>query len=209
MRVQEDRYPIYRRRNDGSEILIPRRGAGTTDPLAPDNCWIVPYNPYLSWHYKAHITVEVCASIQSIKYIHQYIYKSSDRTTAQLGSDGNEVQRHLHGRYVGPTEAVWCLFGFGMHGEFPAVMHLAIHLPSEQPVYFSDRETAEDLSNRMESARSTLRAYFQYNALHSDGPQYLYQDFPTHYTYNTSRRVWTPRKSGINWAHVSLESHNE
>ena len=196
-RVQEDGYPIYRRRNDGREISIPRRGADTSDSIALDNRWIVPYNPYLSWRYKAHINVEVCASIQSIKYIHKYIYKGSDRTTAQLGSEGDEVQRHLHGRYVGPTEAVWRLFEFGMHEEYPAVMHLAIHLPGEQPVYFTDSETAEDLRNRMESARSTLMAYFQYNTLHTDGHPYLYQDFPTHYTYNTSKRVWAPRKSGV------------
>ena len=40
-------------------------------------------------------------------------------------------------------------------------------------------------------------AYFEYNTLHSDGHSYLYQDFPTHYTYNLSKRVWAPRKSGV------------
>ena len=195
--VQDDGYPIYRRRNDGIEISIPRRGAGTSDSIALDNRWIVPYNPYLSWRYKLHINVEVCASIQSIKYIHKYIYKGSDRTTAQLRSEGNEVQRHLHGRYVGPTKAVWRLFEFGMHEEYPAVMHLAIHLSGEQPVCFTDIETAEDLRNRMKSACSTLMAHFQYHTLLSDGHPYLYQDFPTHYTYNISKRVWALRKSGV------------
>ena len=52
MRVQEDRYPIYRRRNDGSEILIPRRGAGTTDPLAPD-C----YDPCRLGYYSQQVTL--------------------------------------------------------------------------------------------------------------------------------------------------------
>ena len=142
-RVQEDGYPIYRGRNDGREISIPRQGAGTSDSIALDNWWIVPYNPYFSWHYKAHINLEVCASIQSIKYIHKYIYKGSDRTSAQLGSYGDVVQRYLHGRYVGPIEGVWRLFEFGIHEEYSAVMHLAIHLPGEQPVYFTDSETAE------------------------------------------------------------------
>ena len=102
----------------------------------------------------------MCASIHAIKYIHKYIYKGSDRTTAQLGSEGDEVQRHLHGRYIGPTEIVWRLFEFGMQEEYPAVMHLAIHLPGEQPVYFPDGESAEGLRNRMETAPSTLMAYF-------------------------------------------------
>ena len=105
--VQEDGYPVYRRRDDERTILVSRRGRANTDPIALDNRWIVTYNPYLSWRYKAHINVEVCASIHAIKYIHKYIYKGSDRTTAQLGSESDEIQRHLHERYIRPTEAVW------------------------------------------------------------------------------------------------------
>ena len=50
-----------------------------------DNTWVVPYNPYLSGKYKAHINVEVCGSVQAIKYINKYIYKGPDRTTVELG----------------------------------------------------------------------------------------------------------------------------
>ena len=106
-RVQEDGYPIYRRRDDGRKIALPVRGTASTNSITLDNRWIVPYNPYLSWRYKAHINVEVCASIHFIKYIHKYIYKDSDRASAQIGNDGDEVQRYLQGRYIGPTEAVW------------------------------------------------------------------------------------------------------
>ena len=195
--VQEDGYPVYRRREDGRSAIVSRPGLGANRSIALDNRWIVPYNPYLSWRYKAHINVEVCASIHSIKYIHKYIYKGSDKTSAQLGNEDDEVQRYLQGRYIGPTEAVWRLFEFGMHEEYPSVMHLAIHLPGEQPVYFHENTSANDLHDRMQSARSTLMAFFDYNALNSDGRQYLYQDFPTYYTYSASLRKWTPRKSGV------------
>ena len=57
--------------------------AGETVDL--DNRWIVPYNPYLSRKYRAHINVEVCASVRAVKYIHKYIYKGNDRTTVELG----------------------------------------------------------------------------------------------------------------------------
>ena len=61
-----------------------------------------------------------------------------------------------------------------MHEEYPSVMYLAIHLPGEQPVYFHENTSANDLHDRMQSARSTLMAFFEYNTLNSDGCQYLY-----------------------------------
>ena len=116
-----------------------------------------------------------------------------------MGNESDEVHWYLHGslRYIGPTEIVWRLFEFGMHEEYPSVMHLAIHLLGEQPVYFLENTSANDLHDRMESARSTLMAFFEYNTLNSDRRQYLYRDFPTYYTYGTSLHKWIPRKSGV------------
>jgi hypothetical protein len=41
--------------------------------------WIVPYNPVLSKMFQAHINVEWCHSMKSIKYICKYINKGSDQ----------------------------------------------------------------------------------------------------------------------------------
>ncbi|KAH0607235.1 uncharacterized protein H6S33_003223 [Morchella sextelata] len=71
-----------------------------------------------------------------------------------------------------------------MHEESPAVIHLAIHIPNEQPIYFEANINEEALWERMLLAKSTLIAFFEYNQLHEDGQQYLYQDFPPHFTYN-------------------------
>lgn len=49
-----------------------------------DNRWIVPYNPYLSKKYKAHMNDECCKSVKAIKYINKYVYKGSDRATMKL-----------------------------------------------------------------------------------------------------------------------------
>ncbi|XP_046438429.1 uncharacterized protein LOC124189959 [Daphnia pulex] len=53
-----------------------RRRAGQTHPLKRnnkiyqvDNRWVVPYIPYLCLKYNAHINVEYCASIKSIRYV--------------------------------------------------------------------------------------------------------------------------------------------
>ena len=132
--IQENGYPLYRRRNNGQSFQIPLRGQQFGGTYNMDNRWIVPYNPYLSWKYKAHINVEICSTVQAVKYIHKYVFKGSDQTTVAISETSDEIKQHLHGRYIGPTEAAWRLFEFSIHEEKPPVIHLAIHLPGEQAV---------------------------------------------------------------------------
>ena len=49
-----------------------------------DNRYIVPYNPYLSKKYSAHINVEICSSINSCKYLYKYVYKGPDMASVQV-----------------------------------------------------------------------------------------------------------------------------
>lgn len=60
-----------------------------------DNHWVVPYNPYLTRHFKAHINIEVCSSAQAIKYIYKYIYKGSDCTTIQIDIENDKIAQYL------------------------------------------------------------------------------------------------------------------
>ena len=69
--IHEDGYPLYRRRDTGRQVPKYVKGRGV---VYLDNRWVVPYNPYLSLKYEAHINVEVCATVKSVKYIHKYIY---------------------------------------------------------------------------------------------------------------------------------------
>jgi hypothetical protein len=97
----------------------------------------------------------------------------------------DEIAKYLQARYAGPAEAIWRLFEFPVHQEFPPVENLAIHLKGEQPVYFPDDITASQLALRMENARSTLMAYFQWNTDHpTDEPKRLYSEFPQYFTWN-------------------------
>lgn len=69
-----DGYPLYRRRKPnegGQETTIKMRNR----ELNVDNRWVVPYSPLLSKTFKAHINVEFCNSVKSIKYICKYVYK--------------------------------------------------------------------------------------------------------------------------------------
>ncbi len=63
-------YPCYRRRTPNSES-----GTAIVGNFLIDNIWIVPYNPYLSLRYNAHINVEACISPFAAKYLFLYINK--------------------------------------------------------------------------------------------------------------------------------------
>lgn len=73
---EENSFPVYRRRNTPTTVDV--RG------LELDNRWVVPYNPYLLMKFDCHINIEVCATIQSIKYMYKYIYKGHDRVSLTL-----------------------------------------------------------------------------------------------------------------------------
>jgi hypothetical protein len=120
----EDGYPVYRRRNDGRTVEVRRH--------IYDNRSVVPYNPYLSKRYNAHINVEICSTVRAFKYLYKYVYKGGDRATVALGDpaappeNNDEIRNYLDVRYVGPCEAAWRLSQFEMQGRSPAICRLQV-----------------------------------------------------------------------------------
>jgi hypothetical protein len=171
--VEENGYPKYRRRDDGRTWTVPLPEGRT---FTFDNRWIVPYNPYLSLRYKAHINVEICTTVKAIQYVHKYVYKGGDQTTLRI-DENDEIARHLHGRYIGPTQAVWELFEYATHEEYPTVHPLPVHLSGQQPVYFGADLSAAELQNRLNASTSELLGYFDYNRTHENDRSHVYQDF--------------------------------
>ncbi|KAK4510430.1 uncharacterized protein ATC70_012169 [Mucor velutinosus] len=210
-----DGYPTYRRRRDGrSHQVRVKDKLGVYRDFHMTNEWVVPYNPYLSKKYNAHVNVEVCGSVQAIKYINKYIYKGSDQTTLKTTTtttatetanatttattQNNEVAKYLNGRYISPVEAAWRLFEFPMHEESPSVTPLAVHLENEQPVYFDPQWPQEKIDKVLRESRSTLMAYFHYNHANHGKPGFrplLYQEFPEHMTWQQNAKKWKPRSS--------------
>jgi hypothetical protein len=80
---------------------------------------------------------------------------------SEWGQD-DEISQYLQGRYIGPSEAVWRLFEYPVHEEFPPVIQLAVHLPGQQPVYFDPDLPLQELQERLDAAHSTLTAFFAY-----------------------------------------------
>ncbi|XP_018782737.1 PREDICTED: uncharacterized protein LOC108965030, partial [Bactrocera latifrons] len=107
-----DGYPLFRRRNADNEPLI-------NNQLESDNQWVVPYSPLLSETYKAHINVDLCSSVKSIKYIYKYVHKGTD--LAVFG-----VQN------INSNEAIWRILSFPIHHREPAIQHLAVLLENGQ-----------------------------------------------------------------------------
>lgn len=175
----ENSYPEYARPDNGV-----RWG---TERFMFDNRWVVPYNPFLTKKYGAHINVEVACGVRAIKYLAKYIYKGSDRATLAVPGEYNEIDMTLQGRYIGPVQAIWRLFGYTTHEEKPAVMQLPFHLEGRHRVAFSRIMTREQIAAAVETQSSPFIDWMKYNAVNTDGRDLFYVDFPMHYTYIKNR----------------------
>lgn len=137
-----DGYTMYRRRSvtdNGRSIVVKVKGLD----VHVDNRWIVPYSPILSKAFKAHINVEYCNSVKSIKYICKYVNKGSDKAVFAVTNENDEISQYQMDRYVSTNEAIWRIFSFAIHERHPTYTHLAVHLENGQRVYFT-RENASD-----------------------------------------------------------------
>jgi len=207
MLITEDGYPLYHRSDFGVSFPVPVKTSEGTVTAGIDNRRVVPYNPYLSLYYKAHINVMVGGSFKAVKYIHKYTHKSGDRATAILESEHDEINGHLHGRYIGPTEAVWQLVQFSTHEPevLPPVTTLVLHHPGQQAIYFPEQDDPGALQERLNRSMTTLIVFFKFNSENVDGRQYLYQEFPEHYVYRP-KVGWKCRKQRYSIGRMSSAS---
>ena len=124
-----------------------------------DNRWVVPYSPLLCKTYKAHIMVELCSSVESIKYICKYVHMGSDKAifAFQSVNDNDDVTRYQVSRYISSNEDIWRIFTFPIYERDPAVEHLAAHIENGQRVYFTE-QTA--LQQALTAPKTTLSEFF-------------------------------------------------
>ena len=148
--VTEDNYPNYRRRNRYQ--FNNKRGE-----LQYGDQWVVPYNPYLTLKYNAHINIEICNSIMAVKYLYKYVFKGHDKISVALRENEtvtniqglseeqrrarnaihiNEVEQFVESRYVSTCEALWRINSFSMSAIDPNVVRLGIHLPNQQVITY-------------------------------------------------------------------------
>ncbi|XP_014673789.1 PREDICTED: uncharacterized protein LOC106814041 [Priapulus caudatus] len=193
--VTQSTYPEYKRRspeNGGATHLLQVRG----NSFQVDNRFIVPYNPFLSLKFNAHINVEVVHSVKAVKYLYKYITKGCDRVMMRLANGeqiditNDEIERFVNARYVSASQAFWRIYEFKLHQRYPAVIKLPCHLENEQQVIFREGQ-AEQAAHRGPPS-TKLTQWFQLNREDPNATTILYTDIPKHYTWNGKR--WQPRK---------------
>ena len=158
-----------------------------------DNRWVVPYNPKLLMMFNCNINVEACSSITSVKYLFKYIYKGHDKQVMHIDPDEghsgiNEIKRFQDARDVSPPEAMWRIFSFALSQIHPYVTALQLHLPNKQMVRFREDDIMTDIVAREIGKRTMLTAFFDKNNEDESARQYLYKEFPKHYTWNARSR---------------------
>ena len=158
-----DGYPQYRRRDDGKYIM--KNGV----PL--DNRHIVPYNPYLSKKYNAHINIEICSTINSCKYLYKYVYKGPDMASVQVvdnqgdaldntsdtqPKEQDEIKHSVNLQFITASESYWHISGYDVHGCEPSIQRLAVHEENMQTVFFQENDFAEAITNPKNTTLLTL-----------------------------------------------------
>ena len=189
----EDGYPTYRRRsleNGGNEIEV-----GERIKKKVDNRWVVPYSPMLLKIFNAHINVEFCNSVKSIKYICKYVNKGSDAAAFTVQEDNrhkrDEVYKYEIGRYISSNEAFWRIFNFPIHHHFPPVTKLSVHLENGQRVHFTAQTVVNQVLNPKET---TLTGFFKLCQQDEFAKTLLYQDVPHYFTWTNN--TWKRRRQG-------------
>jgi hypothetical protein len=142
--VDELSYPAYRRRANSFSVSS-KHPSNRRERFTVGNEWVVPYNPYLSRKYKAHINVEVCGTVPSAPLdIFTNIFTrapTGDRATMELDSM-DEIKQY---RYLGSSEGIWRLYEFAIHGERPPVLQLPFHLPNQHFISFDCAAPSDDV----------------------------------------------------------------
>ncbi|CAF1544942.1 unnamed protein product [Adineta ricciae] len=194
----DDGYPTYRRRSPddgGAKTKIKIKINNVVQEMEIDNRWVVPYCPLLSRLFQAHINVEYCNSVKSIKYICKYVNKGSDQAVFGLEKDKtvDEIKHYQLGRYISSNEAVWRILSFPIHERYPTVVHLAVHLENGQCVYFTEDNVHERVN---EPPRTKLTAFFLLCQKDDFAKRLLYCDVPKYYTWDSSGKVFKRRIQG-------------
>lgn len=191
----DDGYPTYRRRSPTDGGFTGKVKMYNKEIMVDNNSWVVPYNPVLLRIFDAHINVEYCHSVKSIKYICKYVHKGSDRTMFKLS---NEVDAFCDGRYISTNEAFWRIFAFPIHNRFPSVLHLTVHLENEHTITFNPVAVQAGTSANEPGIcknKSTLIPFFDLCRRDEFAKTIMYADVGLHYTWDPKECKFERRKN--------------
>ncbi|XP_022003838.1 uncharacterized protein LOC110901309 [Helianthus annuus] len=205
-------FPVYRRRDSGVYVEKSR--------VKVDNRFVVPYSKLLLKRYQAHINVEWCNQIGSIKYLFKYINKGPDRTTLRVVDSNNnddqepvvdEIEKYYDCRYISACESAWRIFSYDIHYRYPSVMRLPFHLPGQQNIVYGADDDIDDVLRKPSVASTIFLSWMKCNERLPQARQLTYVEFPSKFVFKTSSRSWEIRKrySSIGRIHYVFPSAGE
>ena len=157
---------------------------------------------YLQAKFEAHINVEICASISSVKYLYKYLFKGFDAASLIFTSLNSaiahidEIKAFQEARYVTPPGACWRLFEFELHGCPHTVCRLPVHLPDEDTVIFNSEDVPD--GNTIETSRcSKLLAFFRLCSVDNFARNLTYAEVPLHYKWEKQNYSWIRRRNNL------------
>jgi len=122
-------------------------------------------------------------SIRSVKYLFKYVYKGLEHVVTVIAGPINEIQQYIDTRYLGVAKGVDSLLSFKKHMEWPPITRLVVHLPGQHNIIFNENEDLAVVAKRVAHQKTTLTAYFAYNAQNADGRNVVYADFPADHVW--------------------------
>jgi len=108
----------------------------------------------------------------------------------------NEIQQYIDARYLSVAEGVDSLLSFKKHMEWPPVTRLVVHLPRQHNVILNENEDLAIAAKRAAHQKTTLTAYFAYNAQNANGWNLVYADFPADHVWKIREKVWSVQQRG-------------
>ncbi|KAI9077949.1 hypothetical protein K1719_040078 [Acacia pycnantha] len=171
-----------------------------------DNRFVVPYNARLLKLFCGHLNIEKTNQSRAIKYLFKYVSKGNDRVIAGIYSNKDnsgsqqsfdEISHSLNCRYVSSCEASWRIFGFDIHHRHPPVERLSFHLPHQQSVYYTERESMSSLVTNPRVKESMFLAWFEKNKDDPFARTLTYSQFPNFFIFVREKRLWKTRELGF------------
>ncbi|XP_074265962.1 uncharacterized protein LOC141588417 [Silene latifolia] len=197
----KDSYPLYKHRDTGEKVVV-RKGE-------LDNRSVVPYNPYLLAMFDCQLNVEVCSSINAVKYLYKYVYKGESysmlRTRLLLCwwiklkyinlVGGCHLQRQA-GEFLVSTYSI--------------DTHMYNLCQFTHPMArFSENEELADVIDDEARAKTMLTEFIITNSSIEGGQRYLYSEFPEYFVWNDKKKFWKPRDRGVVVGRVAHASPGE
>jgi len=90
-------------------------------------------------------------------------------------------------------EAMYRLYAFKLYSMSPPVLQMQVHLEGMHMVAYKSTDNLNNVAQSEKSQRSMLTEYFNVNRSNPAACQYLYREFPEHFSWNKSKKFWKPR----------------